>query len=631
MNKKVLLFSFTAVSAVAVGLSFLATVNNKQPISPMTADAIHPGTIVIDVNNPDLDVSAGTATFHSAAGNEFSFEMHGFVKEDGLLKMPSGATFGNQTILNGITELKFLTPNYEQHVRIGWAIDSSDKYDNDKFIIGQGEYSVTFPNYDPSFFFMETENDEEFAFSRLTIYYECVADVPTYSIDYIGNNGQIEGYQINANDVLFAPTASSLSSITLADCYIMPISGYGFNINDKTITDLSIIYEDSDSTLVLEHNNSARLSFKCNGAIYNSDKIIIVGYDHIDFEANHFSLSDTNFLQQESDTIIPEDFYLNVNGQIQFYDSSSVNFDHFNASLSRVSITESMIIQSDEHRFSELGEHSIKLSYNGVDNVQYYTIYNPEINNIRNVYIPYSLKVPVGSSLEDFITYISEFAAQIQYFDYDKAKEQGLPNQVYLGEDNFDLTAGMFDSGLLVIVPVRYSTYSGTIMVEIEYQKGNPHKVYNNEDGVLIMGDLIHVITTYDNFTCEIGTGDDLMVFPYTLDGTTMTIMTEYGNLRFTLDDENNTFTKYNSTEGLIMTVHTDFTVLGAPSILYDGLIYNNGTIVFDIEGMEMACDIEYDPLDSNIIYFDFNMGDIVHCKGTIDPSTLVMVVSIVS
>ena len=58
----------------------------------------------------------------------------------------------------------------KQHVRIGWAIDSSDKYDNDKFTIGQGESSVTFPNFDPSFFSMEADKDEEFAFSRLTIY-----------------------------------------------------------------------------------------------------------------------------------------------------------------------------------------------------------------------------------------------------------------------------------------------------------------------------------------------------------------------------------------------------------------------------------------------------------------------------
>ena len=58
--------------------------------------------------------------------------------------------------------------------------------------------------------------------------------------------------------------------------------------------------------------------------------------------------------------------------------------------------------------------------------------------------------------------------------------------------------------------------------------------------------------------------------------------------------------------------------------------MYDDDTIVFDINGMTSECAFTVDPSNSNVIYFDFAAGTLYHCKGTIDTLLLQMDVEVV-
>lgn len=628
-NKKALSISFVVVSTLAIGVAIYAA-TNKNNIKPLSVGAVQPGSIVIDVNDPNINLEMGYTQVESQAGNTFSFSFQGITKENGYFKMSKGgAYFNNHDLLNGLTELRFLTPNYSQKVRIGHALNYDTSLDFDEYTVDENEYPLIFVDYNPGRFYLETSEDDDFYFSRLTISYGCVADTPTFDIYHIGNNRTVEGYQVNVNDSLFIPTGDNLSSISLTNCYITVKSGKGFNVYNDNINNLSITYNESPSTVAIEGRYLATVSFTYGGATYTSDEIYIIGYDHVGYVLDDFYLADNQLLKQSSDVTIPNAFNLSSYGDLKFYDSSDNVIDYCDSNARNIAVTEDMIVSSDSDRFTGLGQHNMTITYQGLTKSVKYTVYDPTINNIRDLNFQGQLELDKGASLQDFIDLIASSTFFIGYYDMDLA--QDLPNFVTLTADNFDLTAGMFDNAGDVEVPVHYSTFNGIVTVHVHLVKGNLLHTYTNQDGVSVFGDLIYEIAIYDNYTCEFDPGPNSEVFAYTIDGNIITV-SFHGmvDIKFVLDDSNYTFDKYSSSGNLVVTLATNFHPAfdGAPDqYVYSAYIYDDYTIVFDM-GMEIATTFTIDPVDSNIIYFEFMSTP---CYGVIDTVNTQLTVYLVS
>lgn len=630
-NKKTLLVSFAVASSLAIGASIFAINSHKSNISLLNADEVHPGMIVIDTNNPDLTLDYGYIEVNSKDGNPFRFDCYGITIEDGYFVMSSdGSFFTNHDILNGLTELRFLTPDYSQNINLGRALNHDVSMDFAENEMDANQAVISFTDYHPGYFYIETFKSEEFKFSRLTIYYECVADTPSFSIKQLENHGTVGGHRISTPDCLFIHQGDNLSTISLNDCYIDTDSGKGFSINDSLVSNVSITYKSSESVTALEGSNLASLSFSYGGATYSSDEITIVGYDHVNYNIQDIYLDRSEFLRQENDSTIPTDFTLSSGGDLECFNSSDEKFDTFNSYNNDIPVTEEMIVESDSNRFTGLGNHKVKISYNEIVKEFNYQIYDPTINNIRYISFQGKLQLDVGSSIQDFVTLVTSSEFFIDYYDRELAKD--LPYFVVLSQDNFDLTEGMFDTAGYVEVPVHYSTYSGTVSVYVQLAKGNLVKTYTNEDGVSVFGDPIYEIAIYDNNTCELNPGPDSEVFTYRIEDDKLIVnFFESVEITFLIDDVNDTFDKYSSSGNLMYTFKTNFhnAFPGAPNdYLYNANVYDDYSIIFEMgPGTEVSATFTIDQNDSEKIYFTF-MGE--QCYGMVDFDLLQLTVYLV-
>ena len=619
-SRKIVLVSSIVASSLVIGASVFILNKNKSMINLLNANEIHPGTIVIDVNDANLHPEYGYIEVDSEAGNTFQFDLHGVTIKDGYFEMQeSGSYLTNHQLLNGLTELRFFTPDSMQNINLGISLNYETSMDFEERKIAPSQDSISFTDYNPGRFYIETLTSEPFKFSKLIINYECVADTPSFTIKRLENHGQVNGYQVNTVDCLFIPVGNNLSTISLNGCYVYPESGKDFAISDSFVSNLSVAYKSSESTVGLEGSYPATLSFSYGGATYSSDEVYIVGYDHVSYTLEDFYLNDYEVLRQDTDSVIPDDFTLSTYGDLLFYNSSDVEIDHFDSNLSYVPITEAMIVESDSDRFTGMGQHKIKITYEGITNTFNYVIYDPTINNIRNLHFNGSLTLEEGASIQDFVTLVTGGEFYIDYYDIELAKE--LPIHVTLSQDNFDLTAGMFDHVGYIEVPVHYSTYNGTVTVHVILVKGNLVKTYTSEDGVSIFGDLIHEIAIYDNGTCAFDPGPNSEIFTYSIDGNVLTVhFYESVDLKFIIDDEKNTFEKYSSSGNLMYTFSANFhpAFEDAPDqYIYPAKVYDDYSIIFDMGGgMEVSVTFTIDPVVSEKIYFDF-MG--MPCYGMID------------
>lgn len=630
MKRKAIIISSIVASSLAIGVSFFAIESNHR-FKPLQANEVHPGTIVIDVDDPNIDLDLGYIRVNSEAGNPFNFNFHGLTIEDGYFKLPeSGYYFNNTTIINGITELRFFTPDYSQNIKVGRRLNYETTMDWEEYKLDSNQASVTFDDYNPGYFYIETLDHEAFSFSKLVINYECVADVPSFTITKLENYAKIGGYNVSTYDALFIHEGDNLSSISLESYYFTVSSGKGFSVNDSLVSNLSITYKESESTVALSGSYIATLSFTYGGATYTMNEVYIIGYDHVGYSIEDIYFTNSEMLRQESDSIIPEEFKINSYGDLIFYDTNDDEIDNYNSYESDIQVTEEMIVTSDADRFTGMGRHDIKITYQGVTRELTYSIYDPTINNIRSLRFNGDLSVDVGASVADFLAVVATGEFYIDYYDTDLAKD--LPNSVTLTAENFVLTEGMFDNNGYVEVSVNYSTYVGAVTVRVKLAKGNLVKTYTNEDGVSMFGDLIHAIAIYDNGTCEIDPGPNSEVFAYRIEDDKLIITYfESVELTFLIDDENNTFDKYSSSGNLLYTLLTNFhnAFPDAPDeYVYPANVYDDYTITISMgPGGDLTFPFTIDPDVPGKIYFTF-MG--TPCYGMIDFDNLQLTVYLV-
>ena len=630
MKKKILLVTLTSFATLVTSFAILAATRGVNTANLLTADKIHPGTITIDANDEGEYYQYGINRFKSEAGNEFEFYFDNVTKSEGLFTISTDGRIQNSDIINGITELRFVTPNVDQEITIRCRLnDYTYSWDDTTIDVDGGGINYSFSDYYPGYFMLQNDSGTAFSFSRLTICYECRADVPEVEMTNLSFHGNIDDYFIYGENGVYQEAGTNLADINL-DNYNINIDegggkGRSINIDSDYVTNLDIKYSESDSTVVLEGENEASVEFDYHGTHYFKNDCVIYGYDHLDYQVRGmYFYGPSEFLVEESDDTIPSEAVLAAYGTLYFYDSSDNSFTSVNTSITDIPLTLGMIVSSDSNRFTGVGEHTMRVSYNGGTYSLSYTIYDPAVNNIRNIYYSGGLELPVGSSSADFLALIGSEYASIQY--YEDCKD--LDHEIYLTSDNFTLTEGMFDEEGNVNVPVHYSTYIGTISVEVVLSKGNLIKTYTNTDGVSVSGTTVYSLSLYDNDVCEVGFEYYTRLFAYTLSGSVLTIeLTEGFKMRFALDDANSSFEKYIRTEGLLKTLKCDFTAFGSPSIYYDAYMYDDNTLILEVDG-ELDTTYTVDTDDSNTIYFKINNEYMsFDCVGVIDPDTNIMIV----
>ena len=629
-KKNLFLGLLMGVAPVILCATILAT--NMTHYNFMFAETIHPGSITMDINDDSIDVGS-SMTLKSAYGNEFEFESNGLSRTATKFNLTSHAYIGNVDILNGITSLN-ITASEDQTFYIDYKLNDFDNWEEMSTTSSTTNYVVSFTNYYPNYFRFYTQSVNG-SFTKLVINYQCQADVPEYGIKrmFTHNAGN---YRAVDMDGIHAPIGTPLTDITFSSELEIVTKDDRCLMYDHRPYDMTIEYVDSNSTTVLKGKQDVVVSFTHNGRRY-TDTLYLLGYDHIGFIPDS---SNAYFYPSEvrikDNDYLPSDFRFSVYGDVVFYDDSDNELFTTMGSIYEKQLKESMLTSYTSNLFTSVGTKEITFTYEGQSYTGTYYVYDPDFCNIRNITYPDGLSVVQGTSNEDFLTYILSQTTSVSYFEYDGYE---TPSEITLTADNFTLRADMFADYGKVYVTIHYQNYLGSVAVNVTKAPGVFVKKYTNENGVEIniMGHTFVVtgILVYDDDTVKLetdlgGVGDEF--FEYSIEDGLMTIVIEPPlTLQFEIDDVNNTFSEHAKVANPMFTVHTDFSALGAdPDEYFDGVIYDDMTIVFDMYGMPLELAFTVDPNIDYTIFFNFPLGpdDSIPCQGVIDPDTMIMVVT---
>ena len=624
MNKKSILTILATASCLALSATVLAMNKGNSRKLLSFAEKIQPGSITIDASDPNLNVEYGYFEVKSELGNDFGFHQEDVTKANGKFNFTNNGYIKNYSILNGITSLG-ITVDESVTLDIKYQFNEKNDYDEQSVTLTTGYNYVTFNDYHPNFFMIGDESFN-FSISKIVINYECQADTPQYEILEM-QSVEVGGYSLSNADGVLAPIGASLSSLNICRFEICDANYFYMNF-EQMPENFTIHYNNSNSSTVLSGTNKASVSFMYGGCLYSSTNVDLIGYGSVDFNAIPSSgyLSSNEIRAKENDNL-PNDLLFGISGNIVFYDENDNQVYTCNAWDSEIQITQQNLVLLDTNPFTDVGKHTMVVLYEGMNVELSYEIFDPDYCNIRHIDFNESLRVPVGTSNEDFLTYVLSLTAYVSYYEIDK--EDPLPPTVTLTAANFILAPNMFANAGYYEVEINYGNYTGTVYVQAYLEAGNEVKTYTNTNGVEVFGANITGIVIYDNDTCQFVFNDSYPsdVYPYTRDGDIISVNFEGMPLNFEVDDVNDTFVKPQKTANVVKQIYVDFQALGAPDTLYDGTIYDDDTIVFTIEGMDIECAFTIDPNDANIYYFTFVAGQATPCKGTLDPLTDIMVV----
>lgn len=630
MKKALLLISLATLSASVVGIVAVKSSSFSSFAAPGSNESIVPGSITIGegINS----ISNGLNSFKSSNGNSFQFYCNGITKTGGVYSFSeSNSYITNYDILNGIYQIYIygVDGTGDGFIRYGY----DDPYENkgDLFELKEGDNVHSFGLVKPNYFFLSSNNnqgEEPILFTKMEIFYSCSEAQRVKGFSSLRQT--INGFECDSYTTIILEAGTNLADIPLGTL----TADYSVLLNNPDVTDVSIKYTDEllkNSTTVVEGANEISITFRYNGYLYaNTETMRIIGYDHETVSSDHAHLISNQYRIQQSNTPFPDDFEMSINRQAKYYDSNDVQI--FEAFFSKygVEITNDMIVSMDADAFTTRGEHIMRVSYSGNTYTLHYDVYDPSYCNIRDLYYSDNLVYPAGTAVADVVADIVSKDFSVDYYD----DNPGLPSTVTLTADNLDTYAGMFDNPGYVEVGVHYQNYVGTITVRLTAVRGNFVKTYVNTEGVNIMYQNITQIHLYDNGICEFNEKGLAYneLFAYTLVDGVLSINVDGTILKFDVEDVNNTFAPHAREGTVLYNLKVNFDALGAEEgYFYDGTIYDDNTVVFNIMGMVVECQFTVDANDSNVIYFDFAAGTLYHCKGTIDLTLLQMLVEKIS
>ena len=191
-------------------------------------------------------------------------------------------------------------------------------------------------------------------------------------------------------------------------------------------------------------------------------------------------------------------------------------------------LTEEMLLNGDELDFTQAGEVTISFAYNEKEYEVDIVLYDPDVNNIRDIYISEmdNVIIPSDADLNEFLSaYIAEHQPTlwIDYFE-DRGEENNLPVTV----EFFDLES--LDLSIFGYQQLTYSyqgvTGSVSVMVQPSLEGAEVTGTLKVSDPML-SGMLAETVTLYDN---GIAVLDDSLYASYTKEGSDTLVLTFQGS-----------------------------------------------------------------------------------------------------
>ena len=373
----------------------------------------------------------------------------------------------------------------------------------EKFDVGKEvEVRVTYEGFETGFYVFPV-NESEFNNSNYTLNYA--------SIDkYDGNSYMqfacpLNGEPFNGEYFLFLEVYLKSSESTEHRAYYMPLtSDMLLNTNDDSPFDSALeginnYYIDSSHTFGFNMHD-------------HMGEITITVYDPSNLEIGSLYLYNNDILAGSVSELEFEVQYVS-NGHFVYSET----------------ISASEVVINGEYSFTEIGEYDIEVKYNGFTTRVYFTVYDPDICNIRDMHIngDFSHELYVGSDINVYLT--ENIIGKELWVNYYEPVDG-------MGEAQITITRDMIDaSGVDVSAPgsgeivISYAlpgqqakTYTFNITVNIDMSTAKPLASYelDGQSLVYIVSTLgITNIDCYDNGYGYVTQGERQVIAAYTIEG----------------------------------------------------------------------------------------------------------------
>ena len=372
------------------------------------------------------------------------------------------------------------------------------------FVVGEeAEVRVTYEGFETSFYVFPV-NESEFNSDNYTLNN---AFITSYSGDGAWNiSCPLNGEPFNGEYFLFLEVYLKSSESTEHRAYYMPLtSDMLLNTNDDSPFDSALeginnYYIDSSHTFGFNmHDHMGEITINVYDtsnleigsiSIYGNNEILAGSVSELEFEVQHVS-----------------------NGHFVYSETISASEVDINGDYSLI----------------EIGEYDIEVKYNGFTTRVYFTVYDPDICNIRDMHIngDFSHELYVGSDIDVYLT--ENIIGKELWVNYYEPVDG-------MGEAQITITHDMIDaSGVDVSAPgsgeivISYAlpgqqakTYTFNITVNIDMSTANLFASYKLDDQslVFIVSTLgITNIECYDNGYGYVMQGGQQVIAAYTIEG----------------------------------------------------------------------------------------------------------------
>ena len=389
----------------------------------------------------------------------------------------------------------------------------------EKFDVGKEvEVRVTYEGSETSFYVFPV-NESEFNSDNCTLN---DAFITSYSGDGAWNiSCPLNGEPFNEQYYLHLDVYSK--STEYGGIYFMPLtSDMLLNVDGDTLFDNS-----SEGEHIYYINSESTFGFDTRSYI---GEIMINVYDPLNLEIGYISIYGNNDILAGS---VSE-----LEFEVQYY--ANGNF------VSSETISASEVGINGEYSLTEIGEYDIEVEYNGFTTRVYFTVYDPDICNIRDMHIngDFSHELYVGSDIEVYLT--ENIIGKELWVNYYEPVDG-------MGEAQITITRDMIDaSGVDVSAPgsgeivISYAlpgqqakTYTISVTVNIDMSSAVVVDEYKMGGAA---ANIYTGLTCYDNgyayLRSAYGSESDMFV-EYETDGQTVTVYSEYmGTMLFSVSVE---------------------------------------------------------------------------------------------
>ena len=371
------------------------------------------------------------------------------------------------------------------------------------FVVGEeAEVRVTYEGFETSFYVFPV-NESEFNSDNYTLNN---AFITSYSGDGAWNiscplNGEPFGDEYYLTMTLYSDSSYGDRS------YYMPLtSDMLLNIDGDTPFDNS-----SEGENRYYINSESTFGFDTRGYI---GEIMIIVYDPSNLEIGSLYLYNNDILAGSVSELEFEVQYVS-NGHFVYSET--------------ISASDSEVVINGEYSFTEIGEYNIEVEYNGFTTRVYFTVYDPDICNIRDMHIngDFSHELYVGSDIEVYLT--ENIIGKELWVDYYESVNDKWDDQIVITREMIDASGvdvSAPGSGEIVIsyaLPGQQAkTYTFNITVNIDMSTAEPLASYelDGQSLVYIVSTLgITNIDCYDNGYGYVMQGGQQVIAAYTKEG----------------------------------------------------------------------------------------------------------------